>query len=133
MLFHPHSPNTCIHVLSEQRVHIHTGARLSTTNSMAAGMGKPLVCLLLPFLLFLLPGVGVRTQGTGPTMGGTSHRTVCVPYALSTLHGSPQVHGKHSILFDTFLRRKMIVTRLVALVMVVGFKRGIRSMHTWYN
>ena len=25
------------------------------------------------------------------------------------------------------------MTRLVALVMVVGFKRGIRSMHTWYN
>jgi len=69
-------------------------------------MGKPLVCLLLrvlPFLLFLLPGVGVRTQGTGPTVGGTSHHAVRVPNALSALHGSPQVHGKHSKLFDTFL------------------------------
>lgn len=84
---------------------------------MAARIGKPLVCLLLrvlPFLLFLLPGAGVRTQGTEPTVGGTSHCTVRVPYALSALHGSPQVHGKHSKLFDTFLRRKMIVMRLVA-------------------
>ena len=78
---------------------IHTGACLSTTNSMAARMGEPLVCLLLRILIFLLPGVGIGPQGAGSTMGGTPHCTVGVPYALPTLYGSPQVHGKHSKLF----------------------------------